>query len=365
MKKILLFILALLALNTTQAQNKYAYIKFENNKVLLQNILEEKGLVDIVYKFTNTGESPLLITKANTSTSRISIKFPRQPILPNKSGEIIIKYNPKKKQGDFNRTINIISNAKNRIAVLYIKGNVIPRPLTLKEQYPTLVGKIRYKRDNNRPYLGDVKNTQTKSDTIFLLNNSDKELHLEFKDLIDYVKVSPKKTILAPRAKMQFILSLDGKANNNLGSVYERLQLYINGKHSYKDDISLNARIVEDFSTLSEKEIQNAPKMVFENIRFKFGTLTAGESTKHVFYFKNEGKRDLIIRKIKASCGCTAVTPKANIIKAGKKSQIDVTFNSINKRGRQHKFIYVICNDPSKSTIKLEVVGNVLEAKKK
>lgn len=365
MKKLILFILCTFTLISTKAQNNYSYIKFENSEVLVKDIQEEKGIVTISYKFTNTGTAPLIISNANTSTSRIEISYPKNPILPEKTGEITVKYDPTKKDGEFNRTITIISNAKNRIAVLYLKGNVIARPLSLEEQYPTLVNNLRYKKDSNRLYLNDVKNTEIKTDTIFLLNNSNETIDLEFKNIVNYIKISPNKIKIAPRKQAQLIVSFDGRGKNDYGYTYERLQLYINGTHNYQDDITINANIVEDFTKLSKKEMEKTPKMIFESTRFEFGSIKEGESTKHIFKFKNNGKSDLIIRKIKASCGCTAVTPKENIIKAGELSEIDITFNSANKRGRQHKFIYVICNDPNNPTIKLEVIGDVIEAENK
>lgn len=363
MKRIILLIITTLFIITLQAQNSKAYIKFKNNNEVIKDIHEEKGIIDVTYKFINTGKAPLIISKANTSTSRIKIYFPKQPILPNKEGEIKIKYDPTNKKGEFNRSITVISNARNRISLLNLKGNVIPRPLTLKEQYPTVVEKLRYKRSNNRMYWGDVKNTEIRKDTVYFMNNTKETLKLEFRDVLDYIDVKPKRMELAPNAKANFIVSLDARGRRDYGYMYERLDLYINNKHKYKYDLTINANIIEDFSYMSAKQMKKAPKMVFEETRIEFGNLKQGEKTTHIFKFKNEGKSDLIIRKIKTSCGCTAVNPESLIIKAGKTSQISITFNSKNKRGRQHKFIYIICNDPNNHTTKLQMVGNVLRTK--
>lgn len=363
MKKFIFFIITILAATTLHAQNAKAFIKFSNKSEIIKDIHEEKGIVSISYKFVNTGNAPLIISKANTSTSRIKIDFPRKPILPNEGGEIKVKYDPTKKKGNLDRSITVISNAKNRIAILYLKGNVIARPLTIKEQYPTVVDKLRYKRSNNRMYFGDVKNTEVRLDTVYFMNNTKESLKLEFKDILDYIDIKPMKMTLAPNAKANFIISLDARGRRDYGYMYERLSLYVNGKHKYKGDLTINANIIEDFSYLSKRELKKAPKMVFEETRVEFGNLTQGEKATHVFKFKNEGKSDLIIRKIKTSCGCTAVNPESLIIKAGKDSKISITFNSKNKRGRQHKFIYIICNDPQNHTTKLQMIGNILMPK--
>ena len=359
MKKIILLLLLSAALFTVQAQRYTPYIKFTEPTQSIGDIHEEKGCVTIKYHFSNIGAKPLIINSTNTSTTRIKITFPKKPILPKGEGDIIVTYTPKNKKGEFNRTITVMSNAKNRISVLRLSGKVIPRPLTIEEKYPTIVGDIRYKRNSNRITFNDIKNTESKTDTVYLMNYSDSIKTLEFIQLSDYITVKPAKLVLQPKEKSIIQVSYDASKKHDYGYTYERIQLSINGKHKYRNDLSLNARIIEDFSKLSKKELAKAPKVTFETTRFEFGTIIQGEKSKHIFKFKNEGKQDLLIRKIKASCGCTAVTSGAKIIKGGESSQIEVTFNSSNKRGRQHKFIHIICNDPINHTIKLEVIGNI------
>ena len=98
---------------------------------------------------------------------------------------------------------------------------------------------------------------------------------------------------------------------------------------------------------------------MFEESSFNFGTITEGEKVNHSFKFRNDGKSDLVIRKISTSCGCTAVEKKAEVIKPGESSSIDVTFNSAGKSNRQNKSITIICNDPKNSKQTLYIVGDV------
>ena len=73
----------------------------------------------------------------------------------------------------------------------------------------------------------------------------------------------------------------------------------------------------------------------------------------------NKGKRDLLIRSAKASCGCTAANPGTNLIKPGQGTDLKVSFDSQGKIGMQNKTITVISNDPSQSIVTLSVVGTV------
>jgi len=76
--------------------------------------------------------------------------------------------------------------------------------------------------------------------------------------------------------------------------------------------------------------------------------------------FKNLGKNDLVIRKVKAGWGCTAVSKADEAVKKGNSNKISVTFNTRGKKGKQGKTITVTTNDPNNQTIRLKVTGEVI-----
>ena len=73
----------------------------------------------------------------------------------------------------------------------------------------------------------------------------------------------------------------------------------------------------------------------------------------------NEGKSDLVIRKVSASCGCTAVQPDKQVIAPRESVNIKTVFNSAGKVGNQNKTVTIITNDPKKSKMILWVKGEV------
>ena len=86
----------------------------------------KKGeVVKIEYTFTNTGISPLLITDAKVECSCTSVDFPKQPILPNQSNTITVSFDTKSVYDRQDRTVEIISNAKNSIQKIRFKGVVL------------------------------------------------------------------------------------------------------------------------------------------------------------------------------------------------------------------------------------------------
>jgi Protein of unknown function (DUF1573) len=74
------------------------------------------------FVFTNTGKSPLIISNATTTCGCDMAEFPKEPILPGKSGVIKYLLDTKSRMGAMNKTISITSNASEKSIVLYVKG---------------------------------------------------------------------------------------------------------------------------------------------------------------------------------------------------------------------------------------------------
>jgi hypothetical protein len=94
--------------------------------------VEQGGDGTCYFKFTNTGKEPLILQKPRSSCGCTVPTWPKTPILPGKSDEIKVTYNTKR-LGNINKTVTILSNAKNGSVVLRITGKVVTKP---KEKMP-------------------------------------------------------------------------------------------------------------------------------------------------------------------------------------------------------------------------------------
>ncbi len=80
------------------------------------------------FEFTNTGNEPLILSRPRSSCGCTVPTWPRQPILPGNKEKIKVTYNTNR-AGAFNKTVTILSNAKNASSiVLRIKGKVVATP---------------------------------------------------------------------------------------------------------------------------------------------------------------------------------------------------------------------------------------------
>lgn len=80
------------------------------------------------FTFKNTGNAPLIISKAEGSCGCTVPDWPKAPIAPGQSAEIKVKYNTTK-TGPFSKSVKLFTNAGSEPKMLYIKGTVASEPV--------------------------------------------------------------------------------------------------------------------------------------------------------------------------------------------------------------------------------------------
>ncbi len=134
MKKVLfslmmIFVAAATTMVSAQevGQNNGAKIEFEK-EVHDYGTIENGADGTCSFKFTNTGNAPLIISNAKGSCGCTVPSWPKEPIAPGATAEIKVKY-ATNRTGAINKSVTITSNAVNSpTKVIRIKGNVKPVP---------------------------------------------------------------------------------------------------------------------------------------------------------------------------------------------------------------------------------------------
>ena len=105
---------------------------------------------------------------------------------------------------------------------------------------------------------------------------------------------------------------------------------------------------------LSANTQADGAKIVFAELKYDFGKVTADNTLEHKFIFTNEGSSKLIIQSVNPSCGCTGATigDKKEFDK-GETGEIKVTFNTQGRSGVIEKTIMVTSNDPKNPQVTL------------
>ena len=203
--------------------------------------------------------------------------------------------------------------------------------------------------------MGDVK-----TENIYLYNSSDQEATLTTDDLPAGYSVTFEPAVIPPRTEAIAKVTLDTEKNGTYGPSinYFFIDSPFATERPYRILVSPN--IKEDFSNITESMMEKAPKIEFIKTVSEFGEMPQMGVYEDEFKFSNTGKSDLIIRNVKAGCGCTHTKTSQDTLKPGESAVLSFEFRSGHKRGKQDSKITVVSNDPSQPQVTLHIVGEVL-----
>lgn len=107
------------------------------------------------------------------------------------------------------------------------------------------------------------------------------------------------------------------------------------------------------------------PVIKFDKKTHDFGTFKEEEgSVKARFEFTNIGNADLVIKNVRASCGCTAPKYSKQAVKPGEKGYIEAVYFAQNRPGNFRKSITVTYNNPDKAVEVLFIKGEVIKKRR-
>ena len=361
---IILFFLGSIFSSQIIAQTMDAKMIFDNEKHNFGKIKEVNGKVEHKFVFSNMGAEPIVIADVRSSCGCTTPSWSKEPVPPGGKGFVKAVYNPYNRPGAFHKTITIKSNAENNPITLHINGDVIAKPKSIETEYKYAMGPIRMKKKNI--HISEIYNDAVKSQSIRIINTSDHDVTVTFNEkrsIPRHLTIVCKPETLKPNEKGIITFTYNAKLKNDYGYVYDRIYFSFNHDNDSKNRINVSTVIKEKFT---QEMIDNPPVLTMINEKtYDFGTIQQGGKIEHVFKFKNTGKNDLIIRKTKASCGCTAVQLGNKVIPPGQEGSVKAVFNTRGKRGKQHKSVTVTTNipdvkgKPKRSEIILMLKGTV------
>ncbi|MBK9290210.1 MAG: DUF1573 domain-containing protein [Bacteroidetes bacterium] len=78
-----------------------------------------------VFKFRNTGNADLLISKVSASCGCTASKYTREPVKPGQEGKIEVTFDSNGQRGIQNKTVTVLTNGRPQTTVLRIKAQVV------------------------------------------------------------------------------------------------------------------------------------------------------------------------------------------------------------------------------------------------
>jgi hypothetical protein len=127
---------------------------------------------------------------------------------------------------------------------------------------------------------------------------------------------------------------------------------------SSKGILTMRANIEEDFSTLTPAELEKAPAIKTENTNHQFNKVKKGSKVTGTFEIKNDGKSELIIRKITNDCDCVKSSISATTIKPGKSATLNLELTT-NDLGEKFYGTTIITNAPKQKQLTFYLIGTI------
>ncbi len=338
-------------------------IEFEKTSHDFGTLQEENGVADVTFSFKNIGTKPIKLTDVKASCGCTTPDWTQNEVAPGETGYVKASYNTRNRPGKFNKTVSVRvktdedPDSSPQLFVLRISGDVTPRPKGPSDWYPMESGNLRFK--TSHIVFGDVMHNgaDTASTVIFNQGKTPITIDLANTTLPKHITASINQTTIEPGKTAILSFSYNAAEKSDWGYNFEYFNLKTDDTEQAEKRINLSASIRENFG---ERVVgEKLAKVKFDKLKHNFGLIKQQDRVSTSFTITNEGDAPLFIRKTKASCGCTASKPKKMQLAPGESTNIDVTFSSGSRTGKQKKSITVITNDPNQDVTTLWIESEV------
>jgi hypothetical protein len=359
MKKTFIVLVCLVSISTTLAWAQ-GRIKFATEKHNFGKIQEEGGPAQFSFEFTNTGNAPITLTNVKASCGCTTPTWTKEAIEAGKTGVVTASYDPMNRPGPFTKSITVNTDGEPNTLVLNIEGDVIARKKSVKDWYPTEAGNLRMISRNI--YFNKVYHDGNATQKFVVFNQGEKPVNINIaesiKSLPKYVTLQSTKSLVNPKDSVIFNITFDAKKQTDWDYVTANFTLITDDEKESQKKLYVSGNIVENFGNITNQS--KIPQATFDKLTHSFGTINQNTVNTVSFKLTNNGQAPLIIRKTKASCGCTASEPKKMLLAVGESTSIDVTYSSGTKSGRQSQNVTIITNDPAQPKQLLRVEADVI-----
>ena len=356
MKRIL-FIFSILCVTAVSA--------FAQPKISFDKKVQELGHVlwrnptPITYHFTNTGNKPLVISKVYSSCGCTSVDWTKTPVPAGGKGMITATFDAEA-LGHFYKEIGIYCNASDEPIYVEFNGEVTSDAKDYMFTHPVAFDAIRLDKDELE--FGNVNKGDKPQLTLLVANSSNKAYHPVLMHLPPYLSAEAVPDTLGRGKNGVIKVTLDTEKLPKFGitrsSVY--LSRFSGDKVGADNEIPVSAILLPDFSSQSDWQKQNPPKVSLSSAQLEFVNLKPNQRKSQTIVITNTGKSDLVIQDLQVFNIALGVGLKKTTLKPGESTKMKVTVLTENlPRVKGSPRVLMITNDPEHPSVIVRVKASL------
>ncbi len=309
----------------------------------LGKIREVDGVVKATFTIKNISDRAYILNYSYSGCGCIASDISKKPLMPNKSREIEIEFNPAGRPGVIRKEVVMISDNRKQKDILFITGEVIPRPKSVKELYPIEAIEGVSLSDDMLP-MGVMMQGESSQTILTIYNGGNKSATIEAmladgsrgEVALSGSKVEPNREII-----LDFGFNL---TDSIYGNISDTIYLNINGKR-WDKGIVVNGMVIYNTFNLTDSERESAPIAIISPLNYE---VTKGESVE--IAIRNNGKSNLNILDILVERGVIEYDLSTKIVKPQESGIL-----KIEMLGDSDASVTLLLNDPQQpiTTIRL------------
>ena len=325
---------------------------FLDSSVNLGELTTNYNFIEVDFKYVNKDRNSLSISNIESGCFCNRVHEVSEIVMPGDTGLIRVHYYPKRVNGPFSEEIIVNFNEIDRDFKIKFFGtrNV---EINADQIFPRRFAKLGL----NMTYiaLGSIPQSGSVTDTIRIFNFDEDPMDLKLVDGPTNIEIGVYPATLMPNQEGIIVYTYTAADTTIWGEHFNSVLLQIDSEEPWGNVLTFSAFITDDFSKVKEKY----PKINVKNDHLDFGVINEGETYLATFEFTNSGNDVLIIRNVRATCGCTVVMMPVKVYNPGQKGEIQVEFRSKGYPGKQIKMLELVTNDKDNAIVTLTLSGIV------
>lgn len=317
--------------------------------------------VTVKYSFTNTGESPLVISNVTVSCGCMHADWTKEPVAVGAKGDITAVFDAEA-IGKFYKEIGVYCNASNVPIYLDFTGEVTADAKNYAFTHKYGFGAIRTNQDEI--VFDDVNKGDKPQIELLVANTSNRAYNPVLMHLPPFLSAKAEPQVLGSQKNGKITVTLDTEKLPKLGITRTTVFLsrFMGDKVSNENEIPVSVVLLPDLSDQTDFQKNNPPVTEISSKVLDFPGLKPRQKKSQTIIVTNKGNTDLVILDLQVFTMALNVKLNKHIIKPGESANMKVTVLAGNlSRSKGKPVVLMITNDPKNPKITINVNADVVK----